>query len=767
MLADKHYDYEREKDYLVKTTKAMDEDINYLTNEISNSEEELSKFIKGMGGNYSDEIVVKLSIHDSYKRKLKMLKRAKDKPYFGRIDFQELGKDKMEIFYVGKTSVTRREDEKRFVIDWRTPMAGLYYSGEIGEVMYNAPKGLIMGDLELKRQYEIQNRKLINIFDKGLTPMDEYLQEALWEKKDNRLSDIVTTIQGEQNDIIRAGEDKVIIVQGVAGSGKTTIVLHRIAYLMYTYQEIFQPDKLLIVVPNRLFLNYISDVLPDLGVEEINQTTFEDLSMKLLEENLKISSNEEKFYKLLNSDKDNKTQNENLRYSSWFKGALQLKEVLDNYIEEITKELAPKKAFNIGKYIVFSQKEMIEMFTHQYSYLPLEARIERIKKYIRDNIKERVEHIQNKINKEYDKRIKEIKSKISDEEDLRKAIIKEYDERDNIKDTLEKSIKSSINSYFKEFSNIDIVESYKEFISNKEKLVKYCKGKIEEEKIDFIAKYSKKNFENGEFEREDLPPLLYLYMKLSGTDLKGKFNHIVVDEAQDYSEFQMYILKELSSNSSFTIVGDLSQGIHSYKGIKTWNSFIDEVFKENEVEFLTLRNCYRSTMEIMKFANQVIQKWGNENITLAEPVLRSGEKPFIIKGKDDNHIQSDICRKIDSLKEEGFKSIAVICKDNKESLKVYKKLEDRYNETIHLITDNDTMYDGGVVVIPAYMAKGLEFDAVIIYDCSADTYIQDELSIKLLYVALTRPLHRLYIYYKDKPSPLIEVDNEYYNELSI
>lgn len=764
MQVNKHYDYDNEEKYLGKTVEVLDGEIGYLSKEVNESEEELISMKKRAGGNYSDELVVKLTIHDAYKRKLKMLERATNKPYFGRIDFKELMKDEFETFYIGKTSITNRNDDKRYVIDWRTPMASLYYSGEIGDVMYNAPKGVIMGDLRLKRQYEIVDRNLVNIFDKGLTPMDEYLQEALWQKKDNRLRDIVTTIQKEQNSIIRAGENKIIIVQGVAGSGKTTIVLHRIAYLMYTYQEMFDPEKLLIVVPNRLFLNYISDVLPDLGVEEINQTTFEDLTMTLLDKELSITGNEEKFYKLINNNSSTEEYRDKLKQASWFKGSLLLKDILDEYIKDLSKELCPSRGLKVCEYTIYPEKEMADMFNLQYNYLPLIPRLERIKKYVKDNIKDRVKAKQNEIFLEYEKKARIVKDNISDEEEVRQKLIEVYDERDRIKERLDKSIVMAINNYFEEFPSIDATKAYTDFISNKSLLREYCKDKIEEKYVDFISDYSKELFLKNEFEGEDLAPFLYVHMKLKGSDLKGRFNHIVVDEAQDYSQFQMYILKELSSNSSFTIVGDLSQGIHSYKGIQTWDSFMKDVFQNRDMEFLTLRKCYRATMEIMEFANAVIKKWKKDDITLAEPVLRSGDKPRIIKKEEDSQIINDIIDRLDSFKDEGHKSVAIICKDNKESEEVYNLIKKNTNEEIHLITDKDTAYTGGIVVIPAYMSKGLEFDVVIVYDCSKDKYFQDELNVKLLYVSITRPLHKLFIYYKGEASPLIDVDKELISE---
>ena len=340
-----------------------------------------------------------------------------------------------------------------------------------------------------------------------------------------------------------------------------------------------------------------------------------------------------------------------------------------------------------------------------------------------------------------------------------------YDERDGIIQDLESSSNGVIKQYFKQWSNLDVTTLYKELISDNKALKSYSDGKFDEDIINFISDYSINIFDNGMIEREDLAALLYLYMKLQGLSLKGKYNHIVVDEAQDYSELQMYILRQLSSNDSFTIVGDLSQGIYSYKGIGNWKDLMKDVFTGCDKELLNLRKCYRSTMEIMNFANQIIKKWRKEDITLAEPVLRSGDKPFIIQKNSEDEIIRDIAARIKEVKGQGHKSIAIICKTTQESKDVYKVLKNMVHDDIHLITDKDTSYGGGIVVIPTYLSKGLEFDAVIVFNCSHDNYIADELHIKLLYVTITRPLHKLFIYYKDKPSVLLDIDSEYFNVL--
>ncbi|WIV13798.1 RNA polymerase recycling motor HelD [Proteiniborus sp. MB09-C3] len=762
MQAQKHPAFDEENGYLKDTCQCMDKEIDYLENEIEQMNKDLSKLKKSVGGNYSDDVIVQTTIHETNKKKLNQLKRAEGKPYFGRVDFKDLEKSEYETFYVGKTSLTRRNDDKIIVLDWRAPMASLYYSGEIGEVMYNAPDGLIIGDLKLKRQYEIENKKLINIFDKGLTPMDEYLQTALWEKKDNRLRDIVNTIQGEQNDIIRADKGKVLIVQGVAGSGKTTIVLHRIAYLMYTYQEVFDAEKLLIIVPNNLFLNYISDVLPDLGVEEIKQSTFEDLAMSLLNTEYKLVDIETKFYQLLDYQKLSEEYRKKLQFSSYFKGSMTFKNIIDKYVAHLSSSFVPKIDLKINDFIVYSYDEVLKMYEEDYRYLPIVSRSKRIRKYMESNVSDRVKNIQSRITKQYDAKVKLLKASVEDIESIRNELIQLYDKRDNINRELEDSKHKAIKQYFEQWQNLDVGMLYKTLLSDCKNFKLYTDGEFHDENLEFISNYSRNIFDNGMLEREDLAALLYLHLKLEGLSLKGRYNHIVIDEAQDYSELQMYILRQLSSNDSFTIVGDISQGIHSYKGIGNWKELMEDVFSDCDKELLNLKICYRSTMEIMNFANEVIKKWRKDNITLAEPVLRSGDKPLIMKKNSEDEIINDIALRIKELKGEGHKSIAIICKTTQESIDVYEILNKTVDDSINIITHKDTSYGGGIVVIPTYLSKGLEFDAVIVFNCSNDNYIADELHIKLLYVSITRPLHKLLIYYKDRPSVLLDIDSKYY-----
>ncbi len=738
MQAPRHPQYSIEKERLNEMCSKIDSEITMLEERVSYFEKKTEGIRKTSNGGFVTEFEMASHMFEIHSRKLSEYIRSYGKPYFGRIDFQKLDSKEKESFYIGKTSLLNKEDKKMLIVDWRAPISGIYYSGELGEAMYRSPDGLVIGELSLKRQYEIQDRKLINIFDKGLTPMDEFLQKALWEKKDNRLKDIVMTIQSEQNDIIRAERNKVIIVQGAAGSGKTTIVLHRIAYLMYTYKDSLKPEKILTLVPNKLFLNYISDVLPDLGIDEICQSTFEELSINIIGKNLKLLDKEDKIVKLLDKNIINAEYRENLMKVSSFKGSILLKKIIDDYIIELQKKMIPKdRGISIKGHGIYSAGELNELFYVNYSYVPLIRRVKRLRGYIKGTYKDR-------INK-YVKKIVENKTQSVDQ------LVSKYDFVENI----EEDMINSINTYFKSIVKINIEKVYKEIMTNKDLLSLYVNDNFTYSDVIYISEYCKSVFDKKIYEPEDLAPLTYLKIKLSGLKENFKFNHIVVDEAQDYNSIQMIILKELSENNSFTIVGDLSQGIYSYSGTDDWNDFIENVFRKENTQFLKIKKCYRSTKEIMEFANKIINNSRNKNLIQAEPVLRSGDKPDVIKCKNENDMIENISNNILALMNKGFKSIAIICKTNGESRKVYNQLVKLIDEDIQLISSNDTEYKGGIVIIPIYMSKGLEFDGVIIYNCTEGSYSKNELDIKLLYVASTRALHKLTLYYCGSKSSLL------------
>ncbi|WDV47117.1 RNA polymerase recycling motor HelD [Clostridiaceae bacterium M8S5] len=740
-----HRDFNMEKEHLKNTCLTIEEQIIKLEKETADLRVKVEESKRSSGGAFSNEIVTYIELLNSKTRKLNILKQAISKPYFGRIDFKQLMNDEPEIFYIGKTNV--EDKHKMIVLDWRAPISGLYYSGEIGEVMYQAPGGAFIGDLTLKRQYEIEERSLISVFDKGLTPMDEYLFSALSEKKDNRLKDIVTTIQGEQNDIIRADRYKTLIVQGSAGSGKTTIVLHRIAYLLYTYQEVLSAENILVIVPNALFLNYISDVLPDLGVTDINQTTYQRLIESMMKKKFTVEKSETKLLKMLDHQKYTKQDRENLQLVSKFKGSLIMKTIIDDYVNSILSDFVPDEDVTINDHIVYEKDEIKKMFYDELSYLPLLPRIDKITSYMKNTLKNRMESIEKIIDSKYMAEINGIKKRSNKEDDIKEELMKVYDARDEKINQMKIASKTCIVQYFDKWKKIDVEKVYKMLVTDETILKKYTKD------YRVVSDYCKDVFGNDKYEIEDLTPIMYLHMLLINSNVK-KYKHIVIDEAQDYSPFQMYIINKLNITSSFTIVGDISQGIHSFRGIDNWSELMKDIFEDKYLKYLTLKKCYRSTIEIMDLANSVLAKFPTEDIILSEPVIRHGDEPSTISCDNKEEMINSIEENIKTLSGKGNKSVAVICKSSKESEKVYNELKNRGLD-VKLLTDKDVNYSGGILVMPVHLAKGLEFDCVLIYNCSKDNYPLDNICIKLLYVAITRALHNVFIYYTGEKSQLI------------
>lgn len=739
-----HKDFLKEQEYLENTCHDIEYVIGKLSEEMKDLTEKIEVLKKEAKGVFSNDLVIRMELLVAKERKLNILKQAIVKPYFGRVDFKDLMEDEAQAYYIGKTNVQMKD--RMVVLDWRAPISSLYYSGEIGEVMYQAPGGTFIGDLTLKRQYEIESKKLLNVFDKGITPMDEYLFSALSEKKDNRLKDIVTTIQGEQNEIIRAPKDETLIVQGSAGSGKTTIVLHRIAYLLYTYQEILRAENILVIVPNALFLNYISDVLPDLGVSDINQTTYQKLIETQMKTKFEIVPNEVKLLKMLNHEKYTNEERYILQVVSKFRGSMEMKKMIDDYILELLPSYVPNISVLIDEYEVFSVGELKKIFYDELSYLPLLPRVDRMRVLLKSKLEERVQKIISKIDGIYQNKAKKVKKENS-QIDVSELMIQVYDERDKLIDKINILAKKCLKVYFDQWKKIDVKQVYKKLITDEHLLGKYTEYNSQ------IAEYCKNLYEQDKYEIEDITPIMYLYMELISSNV-DKYRHIVIDEAQDYSPFQMYVIKQLNISNSFTIVGDISQGIHSFRGIDKWSELMKQVFDSKYLKYLSLKKCYRSTIEIMNLANHVLSKFSTDDIVLSEPVIRHGKEPQKVKCSTKENMIEEIKSKIEELSKEGHKSIAIICKSSKESDFVYEKLKNT-DINVSKLTDSDTEYNGGIIVMPVHLAKGLEFDGVLIYDCSKKNYPVDNICIKLLYVAITRALHSVTLYYTNDISGLL------------
>ncbi|WP_409975284.1 HelD family protein [Bacillus sp. Bva_UNVM-123] len=558
---------------------------------------------------------------------LNSLKRSRTKPYFARIDFLRDGLDQTEILYIGKTSLYSRENQEQIIVDWRSPIANLYYEGRLGEVHYESYEESFRGNLSLKRQFMIENGELEEIRDIDLTTTDELLQDSLAKSSSNRLTEIISTIQEEQNQIIRADLHKPIIVQGAAGSGKTTIALHRISYFIYQYKENFAPEQLMILAPSRLFIDYISEALPELGVERVRQTTYEEYVQACLGQRLKLQK-DTKLIQILEHSAEDASQN-----AAWFssiKGSAAFHIILSNYIRFIYETFFPKEDFSVDKFRLFGHKKFIHLFKNDYSYLPLFKRLEKLKAILQNDLAKKKKNMIKKIEDYYDERIERAIYHGKDPEKRKQYVSEALDKKAERLAEIKKAIRNAVPAYMKQFPKKSLIQYYQELFLDPERLCQFSEGRLTESEAARLCAYQQAYRQKKHFEREDLALLLFLQVHLFGIDKELKAKNIVIDEAQDYSFMELLSLKKALDTDMFTLVGDLAQGIHSYRGLTSWDEVLGYIFPR--ATYTELQKSYRTTVEIMERANELLQILPY-SFPKVEPVVRHGESPIFMKRK--------------------------------------------------------------------------------------------------------------------------------------
>ncbi|QWH37815.1 MULTISPECIES: HelD family protein [Bacillus cereus group] len=665
--------------------------------------EQLEKIPVYYGEDFKEQILE--SMRESNRQSLRI---GVHEPYFGRLDFQEDGKEDVMPIYIGKVGVSDKDTMKPIVIDWRAPVASMFYSFTGGDELafYHSPDGLVEGDVYLKRNISIRKRELERVVDtyvKGnedVSHADDFLLYRLGENKDNKLKDIVSTIQSEQNDIIRAERNLPLLIQGVAGSGKTTIALHRLAFLIYEYREQLEAERMIVFAPNSLFLDYISSVLPELGVGNISQTTFPDWALRTLDGSVKLKQTEEKMKEAFSINRDEKKV-----MLGKLKGTLEFKSFIEERMIQFEKELVPTKDFEAWDKAVIPVEDVKKWMQVEYKHYPLKKRRERLVGRM--------------------KRWIEIELKKFGETNEKKLLKKEATKR--------------LSTYMNFWPKMSPLSLYSSMLKSKEILEVLPEELVQE---------TEKNSRKKEVYVEDLPALIYIHHRITGIEIGQKFHHVVIDEAQDFSPFQVYVLKEITLGNSFTILGDLSQAIYDYQGIEDWNAF-KEVFQETG--YYELTRSYRSTKEIIEFANEIIKN-AEIPVGLATPVFRSGEDVKVIRAEDQF---TEIVKTLEHLQNEDVKTIAVIGRTDDECRDIYEKLTNA-GLSVNVIEADQSKYEGGISVVPVYLAKGLEFDAVLLIDVDEEHYKNTKHDAKLLYVGCTRSLHDLWIFYSGEISPLIK-----------
>ena len=615
------------------------------------------------------------------RRELVRCQKARIKPYFGRIDFKDPALPQEESYYVGRVGISDSQSEP-VVIDWRAPVASIYYENAMGPCRYVVKsEGTYEVDLKRKRTYEIKDDQLKDFFDSDVVANDELLTKYLAKSKKAVLGEIIATIQQEQNAIIRKSPNTNLIVQGVAGSGKTTVAMHRISYILYNYEDKFRPEDFYIIGSNRILLNYITSVLPDLDVYGVSQMTMEQLFVRFLYEDW-----DPRFHHIRPIDSKNK--------EAWIKGSYEWFHNLEQFCREYEKHTIPQTEVRIEKNGVLLMDETgIREYLENNTRISMQGKIDMLNEIL-------FSRLENELSGKH----------VSYTGEEKKELIKTYRWH-----------------FGKNQWKGSIFQVYQEFLSAQEQ-----KGKT----VPYIE---------NEFDIYDLAALAYLYKRIKETDGIREASHVIIDEAQDFGMMAYGVLAYCLRGCTYTIMGDVSQNIHFGYGLNDWEDLKKLILTGPYDSFSILKKSYRNTVEISDFATEILRH-GNFPIYPVEPVIRHGNEVQVSRCPDEEGMLKETVQIIEGWQKEGHETIAVICRDEKEAAMVSAKL----GEKLSLADSNleTAEFGSGIMVLPVEYTKGLEFDAVLIYHPSGESYPAEDSYVKLLYVAATRALHELAVVHR-------------------
>ncbi len=616
-----------------------------------------------------ESILNHFALGESVIARRRRMDKLLDIPYFARIDFRENdpGKEVIPV-YIGIHAFGDISTKTDLIYDWRSPVSGMFYDFEPGKASYPSPSGKVDGNISLKRQYRIRKGEMEYMIESSIAIHDEILQRELSSATDDKMRNVVATIQKEQNLIIRNEDTSTLIIQGVAGSGKTSIALHRIAYLLYTFKGKVSSKDILIISPNRVFSDYISNVLPELGEETIPETSMELILSGVLDNKFRYQSFFEQVNELLNKPGPDLIERIN------YKASLGFITKLESFILHIENTYFKATDVRLTKHFVIPSEFIDEQF-RRFNRFPVRQRFEIMADYILETARVRY--------------------------------------RISVTTAERNMLKKEIRNMFAGNNNLQLYKAFFELIG-KPAMFKLRK--------------------NRTLEYSDLAPLAYLHIALEGNRSQPRVKHLLIDEMQDYSPVQYRVIQKLYPCNK-TILGDIFQSVDPY-GSSTAD-IIQKTFVTGKV--MKLCKSYRSTYEIVELAQKV--RLNNE----LEPVARHGEHPRIIGFGSREEELSGITALISSFKTTGYKSLGIICKT--EALaKETSELLNTGPSDIHLLSRYSTAFVNGIVVTPAHVSKGLEFDEVIIIQADDSNYYS-EIDRGMLYVGITRAMHRLTITY--------------------
>jgi len=706
-------DLNQEKEYLKETLKFLAEEIKRESTVLSDRRNDMVETNKIMWEQtsrrgvtwetvpYLDNLLSVAHSADYSDKRIRKYEQMLSSPYFGRIDLVEEGFEDEEKIYIGYYNLMDAKKMNVYVYDWRAPISSVFYRFEPGDCFYDSPQGRISGNMRKKRQYQIEGGKLKFFFDSSVAIRDELLMLALSQNSSVKMKNIVETIQKEQDIIIRDMTHKTLIVQGVAGSGKTSVALHRAAFLLYgENQKPLNKKDIIILSPNNVFSDYIDSVLPSLGEENVAATALNEIYQKEIK-GTKIQT-KNKLYEVFINERD-EVRREKLGNRTAFLCSDTFKKIIDDYVVCYEEKYMFKDVV-IEENVVYKGSQLKEMFLDNKAGISVFSRLKRLERRVVEHTEPYYEEIYKKNKKiVYD----DPKLRFEEEEQLSKIMAK-----------LREDFESKVKKQFE----INALEAYKEMLLS-ENMPKYAEKPI---------RYVLESLKKGILPYDAAAGVLYLKLILSGKSNEAGIKHVVIDEAQDYYPLHYHIFAQMFKGARFTILGDTNQSVE----IKNDNIYgkADIILADGKAEFVKLEKSYRSSKEITEFANKI------NRIETSEGVERTGGAPETYVCISEKEMLEKVLEKAESYVKEGLHRIAVITKSYRKAKEISEKIK----------------FSKEVSIMPVYTAKGLEFDAVIVYNASKENYSEkSEYDRNLLYIACTRALHKLSLFANDSLSEIV------------
>ncbi|MGB8647217.1 MAG: UvrD-helicase domain-containing protein [Anaerolineae bacterium] len=698
-------------------------------------------------------------IEEQFQQEYYRLRLSLPKPYFGRIDFHIALDRERGVFYIGRAGFQQGDHR---VIDWRAPLSTVFYQARRGqnEYQYRIADGrTVSGRLYLKREYEIdaqQLQRVLDYFDERgqwtggealVTDPDDHLKQVLAGRRDTQLRDIVETIQQQQDDLIREAARQVLVVQGAAGSGKTSVALHRLAFLLYPENGSgIHAQQTVVFGPNRLFLGYIANVLPNLLVEGIYQTTLVDWEKDQL--GLKNWIVTDRALDMLMSPSARPHDRTTYRERSRLKTGRRMARLLERYAEHRRRFVFPERGWSLSDLgplklsLQLAQTQLQALWDRLSDQSLLQQRQQFIPACAGEFIRQ------------YEERVRSWTGGAGAREPLnqerRRTSASSEETRREVLDRVTSFVRRQVEAGL---TPVRLPDDYYALLDDKPLLTTLAQDLLTPAEVQLLYG-SVADMEM--IDLSDLPGMVYLRALFSG--VKPPFEHIVVDEAQDVSPLEYELLRRYTANGSMTILGDMAQGIYPHRGLANWEE-VHAAFGDLNYHFAEISQSYRTTYEIMQCARQVLksmQEKGYAVPALPRPLERHGVPVAFYPLTARADLYSRLRQLIMQLRFKQWDNIAILCKDTMRSAGLAAGLQSGGLDEVRLVTAADARYAGGIVVAPVHLAKGMEFEVGLVVDVDAQTYTESEFDGRLLYVALTRALHELHIFWAGDISPHLE-----------